>query len=519
MILKKLNCLFICIGFAVSAFGAVKMPSIFSDNMMFQRDMPAPVWGTAEPNADILVEFGGKKVSTKAEISGKWRVVLPKMKADKTPKEMTVFENSMPAKKIKNILVGEVWVASGQSNMEWNVSGTDTAEETKKVADYPQMRYFRQRGDFASGKPLDDCVNGRWVVTTPREVASYSAVGFYFAERLMKELDVPVGIIYAALGATPMHTWLPADKLDANEGLKIDVQNHKKRMQGYDYNALHKKWEGEVKKHIDARKDAIRKREKKLPRPSNFVQNEPIPEDPQGPRQLPSGSFNAKIAPILGFAVRGVIWYQGEGDAHSHRVGHFEETFELLINTWRERWGQKDMPFYFVQLTSHYRPHDWPGARQAQENVSRKLKNAEMAVTVDVGLEKEIHPPKKKPVGVRLANLALKNIYKKDVVYPYSPFFKSMELKGDSTAVITFKTGGRKLECKGEPRGFEILTPDGKWLPAKASFDGKKVELKSPGGERIMAARYLWKAWAGDDVCIFNQDGLPAAPFTTEKQN
>ena len=498
MRLRKLNCIFAMACFAASAFGVVKMPSIFSDNMMFQRDMPAPVWGTAEPNADILVEFGGKKVSTKAEISGKWRVVLPKMKADKNPKDMTILENSMPAKKIKNILVGEVWVASGQSNMEWNVSGTDTAAETKKEADYPMMRYFRQRGDFASGKPLEDCVNGRWVVTTPREVSSYSAVGFYFAERLMKELDVPVGIIYAALGATPMHTWLPADKLDANEGLKTDVQNHKKRMQGYDYNALHKKWEGEVKQYIDARKDAIRKREKKLPRPSHFVQNEPIPEDPQGPRQLPSGSFNAKIAPILGFAVRGVIWYQGEGDAHTHRVGHFEETFELLINTWRERWGQNEVD---------------KAAREVM------LKNAEMAVTVDVGLEKEIHPPKKKPVGVRLANLALKNIYKKDVVYPYSPFFKSMELKGDSTAVISFKTGGRKLECRGEPRGFEILTPAGEWLPAKASFDGKKVELKSPGGEKIMGARYLWKAWAGDDVCIFNQDGLPAAPFTTEKQN
>ena len=172
MRLRKLNCIFAMACFAASAFGVVKMPSIFSDNMMFQRDMPAPVWGTAEPNADILVEFGGKKVSTKAEISGKWRVVLPKMKADKNPKDMTILENSMPAKKIKNILVGEVWVASGQSHMEWNVSGTETAAETKKEADYPMMRYFRQRGDFASGKPLEDCVNGRWVVTTPREVSS-----------------------------------------------------------------------------------------------------------------------------------------------------------------------------------------------------------------------------------------------------------------------------------------------------------------------------------------------------------
>jgi len=500
---------------SLSLFAEIKMPAIFSDNMVLQRDASVKVWGLASSKAGVEVQFAGANATTKADKDGKWSVELPMMKASKEPREMSILENDKLSKKIKNVLVGEVWLASGQSNMEWNVGNTDTAEATKKEADYPTMRYFKQRGDFASSKPMADCVGGKWVETTPNQVMGYSAVGFYFAEQLMKELDVPVAIIYAALGATPMNAWVPADKLDSSDAFKQDVAEYNKRMKEYNYAAMHKKWEGEVGKYMASRKEAVRARAPKMPMPSHFVQNEPIPEDPLGPRQLPAGSFNAKIAPIVGYALRGVIWYQGEGDAHTYRVADFEKNFTTLIQTWRELWNNKDMPFYFVQLTAHYRPHKWEDARDAQRKVSEKLNNAEMAVTVDVGSQKEIHPRSKKPVGVRLANIALKNIYKKNVTYPFSPKFKELKKNG-SSAMITFESGKRKLVCKGDPRGFEILTPEGKWLPAIASFDGKYIGLKSPNAETIEGVRYLWKAWCGDDVCIFNEDGLPLAPFSTQ---
>ena len=498
------------------SYAEIWMSKIYSDNMMLQRNALVKIKGKADANARIDVEFGGQKKSTKADASGKWSLKLDKMSANKNPQEMTVSENGKVGKVIKNILVGEIWVAGGQSNMEWNLSKTVDGADANARADYPYMRYFAQHSygepQNVAHKKQEDSPNGRWLVAEKGKVGGWSAVGFYFAEKIMKELDVPVAIVYASRGATSMINWLPEEELARQEYTKARKAEFDLALSKYDYKtefAKHKKKMADAK--IEDEKLKAEGKPKKTRRWDFHLP--PLPNSPWAIGSTPSFLYNLLLHPLCGYTVRGAIWYQGEGDSGGAPRKNFEIQMKQVVDTYRNVFENKNMHFYWVQLTSFR--SDWPEVRWRQLKARDIMKNTGVVNTLDVGELNDIHPKYKTEVGERLSGLALREVYKQKNVHPYSPEFKSATYSGD-TAKVVLNMFGRKLEVKGDLRGFEVKVA-GKWQKAKAEISGNDILVKSLDGKAVEGVRYLWKGWAKPDVCLFNQDGLPVFSFINEK--
>ena len=515
----KYSAIAILVASAAMSFGAVKMPKIFSDNMVLQRDMPVKVWGTADANAKVEVEFGGKKKSTKADAAGKWSLKLDKMPADKNPREMTVYENGKVGKKIGNILVGEDWILGGQSNMEWQVVRTTDLDKVVARANYPTMRYFSQSSAYLNETPQKDSPEGsKWHIAKGNIVKYFSGIGFYFGEKLLKDLDVPIALVYASKGATSMIAWIPAENLKDLPFLAEKKQEFDREKKSYTREVYEKALAAHNKKMADAKIEDKELKAAGKP-PKKRVWNFHIPPHPLTPwafGSTPSYLYNSMVSPIGGFAARGAIWYQGEGDAQGKAVKCFGDQFEILVKSWRKNFENPDLYFYWVQLTSFSGNPTWPDARWEQLNVKKRIKNSGVVNILDAGELKEIHPKDKTTVGVRLENLALREVYGFKNVRPYSPEFKSAVYSGGK-AEIAFEDFGAGLAEKGEPRGFEILV-GGKWRKAPSvKLENSKVVVKSADGAEIEGVRYLWKAWAKPDIWLYNKDGLPAFSFTHKK--
>ena len=505
--------------FAASAvFAEIVMPRIFSDNMMFQRDMPLKIWGKADAGARVGVEFKDQKKMVKASGDGSWSIELAPVKGSFDPAELVVFENGKEGKRIKNVLVGEVWVLGGQSNMEWKLIPTTDGEAAAKRANYPIFRCFQQNGHSMAEVPQKDFPDGaKWVECTPKTAPSFSGVGFYFAEKLMKDLDVPVAVIYTPLGATSMACWIPEKDMSACCALKKQFDKFKKESAGYDY----KKALDEYNKKIaefDAKVAKAKAEGKKIPSaPWGFR----IPPNEFSPWKffwIPAYHYNAKVAPLDGFAVRGVLWYQGESDSTSWMLDNYQRQFEILISAWRELLQDDDLPFILVQLASYGTGSDWAETRWAQYNTAKDVENVFMANIIDLGEEKDIHPRNKTDVGLRLEKIALRDVYGVKGLYPYGPMFKMVRYTPKGAEVV-YDLDGRKLVGKGDPRGFEVKIA-GEWKPAKAELVGKRVIVNpadAEKGAKIEGVRYLWKKWALPDVWLFNDQGLPALSFIAEK--
>ena len=496
-----------------SLYAEIKLPKIFSDNMLLQREIPAKIWGTADANAKVDVEFAGQKKSATADDDGSWSVSLDPLKADKTPREIKISENGKPAKQVKNVLVGEVWILGGQSNMQWNVENSTDASKAKARAKYPALRYFSQNTRLLSKTPLKDTESGAWKETTPETVGGYSAVGFYFGEQLMKDLDVPVGLVFAALGGSKMIAWIPEDKVRDAEYTKADFENFLKNNAGYSYDKAVAKWKENHAKWVEDAKaaKAVGKKPARGPVAPNKVSYYPE-------QRTPVYLYNAVVAHLAGFAARGVLWYQGESDSGGDCLKNFNEQFDLVAKSWREKFGNDDLAFVCVQLASFKHPNDWALTRWKQYLASKSTPKVYMANIIDCGEELDIHPKDKTTVGARLENIARAEIYGVKGLHPYGPIFKTVKYTPDSATVL-FDLDGRKLVGKGDPRGFELKI-DGEWKPAKAELAGNAVKLSptdSDKNKKIGGVRYLWKSWAQPDVWLFNQDGLPALSFISEK--
>ncbi|MFR6033256.1 MAG: hypothetical protein ACLUKN_08830 [Bacilli bacterium] len=316
--------------FASGVFSEIKMTKIFGDNMMLQAGKPVKIWGSADPNAEVSVKFGDCEKSVKASDDGSWAVRLSSMRPDKNPKELVVFENGKEGKRIKNVLVGEVWVLGGQSNMEWKLIPTTDGEAAAKRANYPIFRCFQQDGRSMAEVPQKDFPDGaKWVECTPKTAPSFSGVGFYFAEKLMKDLDVPVAVIYTPLGATSMACWIPEKDMSACCALKKQFDKFKKESAGYDY----KKALGEHKKKIaefDAKVAKAKAKGQNVPSVPWDFRIAPNEFSPWKFFWIPAYHYNAKVAPLDGFAVRGVLWYQGEPDSTSWMLDNYQRQFEFL---------------------------------------------------------------------------------------------------------------------------------------------------------------------------------------------
>jgi len=508
-ILVMVSAFLVC---AVS-FAEIIMPKIFSDNMVLQRGEPVKIWGKASPNASVEVKFGKVSQKVKASEAGKWSLFLPSMKANKENQTLQIFENSELGKEIQNVLVGEVWIAGGQSNMQWTLNNSNDGEKAKARANYPTMRFFLQRVDAIAAESQEDSPAGAaWIIASPDTVFGFSAIGFYFIEKLMQDLDIPVAIVETPLGGSIMAVWLTREDMEGIESYQERIKLFDERNANYNYEKALENQKIAFEKWKQERDEAVKEGKpfKKGP------PREPRKEAAGEPQVMPAYLYNAKIAPIKGFTARGFIWYQGESDA-TQKVGEFVEKFERLIDSWRKYWGKKDMPFYFVQLAS-FGPADWAETRWQQYLTSKKMKNVELASAIDLGTEDDIHPRQKTEVGVRLANIALKNVYDKKDIYPFGPEMKSVSYK-DDIAVVSIDSLKRKLIEKGEPRGFEVLI-DGKWIDAiETTFDAKKktISIKSPDSKEVKGVRYLGKHWSQPDVYIYSEDDLPMLPFIDKK--
>ncbi len=480
---------------AFSLQAAVKLPAVFSDHMVLQQGAPVRIWGAASPGEEVRVEFQGQSVQAKAAESGKWSVYLRPLIAA-GPLEMKVNDTV-----IRDVLVGEVWLSSGQSNMEFKLQQAVNHDEEIARANYPMIHLFQVKRAVAD-QPADDVV-GSWQVCTPETIKTFSAVQYFFTRHLIEDLHVPMGMIESDWGGTPAQSWTSKEALAAEPGLKYVGEN----------------WDAVLAKYPDAKKDwdqrvaawetrAAQAKTAGTPVP-------PRPGAPQGPGHpnTPSGLWNGMIAPLVPYGIRGVIWYQGESNAGSDLDAYnYRRLFATMIQDWRNRWGQGDFPFLFVQLANYKTNGRWPVLRESQNEVLR-LANTGMAVIVDIGESRDIHPKNKQDVGLRLALAARAIAYGEPVEYS-GPVYRTMAPEGG--AVRVYFTHAARMTGRGgtELKGFEIAGADGQFAPADARVEGSTIVLSSPSVPSPVSVRY---GWADDPECnLVNQAGLPASPFRSE---
>lgn len=485
------------------ASAEVRVPRLIGDNMVLQRGVRVNVWGWADPGERVVVEINGQTAATKAGADGRWSVRLRPMDAG-GPYTMTITGRNTLS--FRNVMVGDVWVCSGQSNMEWPVAASMNGEREVASAEYPMIRLFTVPHKVATS-PEED-VPGRWEVCSPRTVGGFSAVGYFFGREIHKRLGVPVGLINTSWGGTPAEAWTSRPALEAEEILRPIVERWDREVANYPqamarYREALAKWEDEAAKaRQEGRAVPERPRE---------------PANPTANPWLASGLYNGMIAPLTPFAIRGAIWYQGESNAD--RAYQYRTLFPTMIRDWRRAWRLGDFPFLFVQLANFMdaKPEPaedaWAELREAQM-MTLSLPKTGMAVTIDIGDAKDIHPRNKQDVGFRLALAALKMEYGQDVIHS-GPLYKSMKVEGNKVRIRFTNVGGGLVAQGGGPlRGFAVAGADRKFVWANAEIDGDTVVVWSERVPKPAAVRY---AWASNPVCnLYNAAGLPASPFRTD---
>ena len=501
----RLVALMLFVLFAVQA--EVSVPSIFGSRMVLQRGQANPVWGWAAPGEKISVTFAGQKHTATAGKDGAWRVKLQPLKANAKGQTLTIQGSNKL--ELIDVLVGEVWVCSGQSNMAWSVDRSYDPDLESLTAKFPNIRLISVP-PVGTQEPQKD-FNGEWVATSPESVMSFSAVGFFFGRTLHQAINVPVGLIDNAWGGSAAEAWVRRDLLNKLPAAAPYMATWKQTEANYDHQKTMTTYETRLKKWQTAAA-AARKAGKPAPqRPRN-------PRNPLTGQHRPANLYNGVLKPFIGYGIKGAIWYQGE--SNSGRAKAYRDVFPLMIQNWRDEWGQGDFPFYWVQLADfrdeQAEPMDdnWAELREAQTMTMDRLKNTGEAVIIDVGEGRDIHPRDKQTVAKRLARWALAKDYGVDIIHQ-SPRYKSMEIKGDK-AVITFDHVGAGLYSFDvrDPKGFAICGQDKKFVWANARIVGKdKVEVWAEG---ITPAQVRY-AWAVNPVCtLMSREGLPATPFRTD---
>lgn len=489
------------------AWADVKLPAIFSDHMVLQRDISIPVWGWADPGEKVTVQIEGQTKTATANADGQWSLKLDKLSAT-APVTLTVKGRNTIV--ITDVLVGEVWLASGQSNMQLPVNDVMNAGKEKATADFPQIRMFTVARRPAA-TPQTDC-EGEWVVCSPQTAGRFSAAAYFFARDLHQKLKIPVGVIHASWGATPIETWTSMERMEGKpEFAPVFKAWEAKLSVPYD----EQKAEAEYVRALEMWTKTVAQRtaagEKLPPRPEKKG-------DPRLDKNYPANLFNGMIAPIIPYGIRGAIWYQGENNAGSAFPRLYAKQLPLLIKDWRERWGLGDFSLAWVQLPN-FQPNakvsasqGWPIIRNGMLK-SLSVTNTGMAITMDVGDPKNIHPQNKQAVGHRLALWARAKVYGENI--PYSgPLPARRRIDGSRITVSFQHTDGGLVAKDGELREFEIAGKDGKWVRAMAQIRDDQVIISSPEVTAPVAARY---AWSDNPNCnLYNGAGLPASPFRTD---
>ena len=614
----------------------VKMPLLFSDGMVLQRNKEIPVWGWADANEKVTIHFNKQTKTIQADNSGKWMVKLAAEKAG-GPFELTITEKNKII--IKDVLVGEVWICSGQSNMEFQVSKTINAKDEINDSNYPMIRHFGVAQDL-NGTPKDDLKAGKWEVSNKETVGNFTAVGFYFAKKIYGELKIPIGIINTSWGGTNVETWTSRQAFEKSDDFKamiadvptlnvdsisklfaVRMKERGEKIQGTTVNADNEVsfkettfddsnwgelntpdlWENQPLGNLDGvvwmrktitlsaedlknkavlslskiddedityvngievGKNTVYDTKRVYTIPANILREgtnvisirivdtgggggiygeasdlkitlgtKIIPLDGKwkfkviavktalSPNSYPSLLYNAMVNPLVPYAIQGVLWYQGE--ANVWRANQYKKAFPLMIQDWRTKFNQGNFPFYFVQLSTFdefggnsKKGSRWAELREAQSE-TLKLPNTGMAVTTDIGNAKDIHPTNKQDIGLRLAAIAMNDIYGKKQVHS-GPTYKSQEIKGNQI-ILTFDNVGSGLSTpnNNELKGFEIAGADKVFHSAKAIIKDNKVIVSSENVKNPVAVHY---GWADDDtnINLFNKEEFPASPFRTD---
>ena len=473
----------ILISFSHIGLADVKLPNVIGSGMVLQRDMAVPVWGWAEAGEEVTVSFAGQTKKTKTGDDGKWTVSLDPLKANENGSALTITGKNKIT--LENVLVGEVWICSGQSNMEWAIRQSMNPKEEAAAANYPQIRLFNVPGHTVSPLPKDEGA-GQWQVCDPNSANNFSAVGYFFGRRLHKDLKVPVGLIGSNWGGTRIEPWTTLAGFESVPELsKIadQVKNYK--------------------------------------------------QDTRVGGGQPSAIYNSMVHPLTPFAMRGGIWYQGESNG-SEGITYYQKK-HALVNGWRKAFQNKDLAFYWVQLANFQKESDkpeggegWARLREAQTQ-ALDIPGTGMAVITDIGVANDIHPKNKQDVGWRLAQWALHQTYGQKDLVPSGPLYKSHKVEGKTirlsfdhvgSGLIVGKKNGLEptAEVKdGKLEHFSISGKDNKWVWADARIDGQTVIVESKEVTEPVAVRYGFTMNPAK-ANLYNKEGLPAGPFRTDTE-
>ena len=482
-----------------AALAQIRLPNVLSDHAVLQRGVPIHIWGWAAPGGQLTVSLHNQKVTAVADRLGEWTAWLSPESAGGPYTLSVVGDTRDGSKSISDLLIGDVWLASGQSNMEMPLKGfgPDTpvkngASEIASAAN-PQVRLLHVE-TASSDYPLAD-VKNIWTVCNPDTAANFSAVAYFFAREISAKQHVPVGIIAAAWGGVPVDSFISLEGLTANSAVLPALANRAHFADTVDQNA--------ALFAAEQRESAAAK-----------AAGQPAPQHPwhpSGESWLPAGPYNAMIAPLTKYSLKGFLWYQGESDSSAERAPHYNDLFNALIFDWRTHFEQGDLPFLFVQLTSYNGGAGWGVVRDAQRR-ALALRNTAMAVTLDVGNTTNIHPADKQTVAFRLALAARHMVYGEDVAY-LPPLFRQASTQPGAIRVWLDNAGGLKASA-ASVEGFEVAGADRKFSPATASIDGQTVLVKSAQVPEPRFVRYAWDGIA--PPALYNAAGLPAGTFTSE---
>ena len=463
--------LIILLMMSLAGISQVTLPPFFNCNMVLQQGIPIPVWGWASPGEKITVTLDKNVVSTRTGKNGKWRVNLPKMNPG-GPYMMLVKGKDLLT--FGNVMIGEVWVCSGQSNMEFKVSSTKNATTEITNANYKNIRFFTVKKRMAK-EPQENLEEGEWSECSPQSVADFSAVGYFFGRNLYEQLKVPIGLIHTSWGGTVAETWMSPEAIAADP----------------DFSEMLGKL-----KNVDMKAGKV------------------------GPNSFPTLLYNGMLNPIIPYGIKGAIWYQGESNAS--RAQQYKRVFPNMIKGWRTKWGEGNFPFLFVQLANFKKPvsepgeSEWAELREAQTQ-TLQLENTGMATIIDAGDAADIHPTDKQTVGYRLSLAARKVAYGENLIYT-GPTYQGMKIE-KNRIFLTFDHTGKGLQANnkyGYVNGFTIAAKDGAFKWAKATLlNSNTVMVTSDEVENPAEVRYGW-ADNPDDLNLYNSEGLPANPFRTD---
>ena len=503
-----------CLFQFVDLHANVQPASPFTDHMVLQRNMLVPIWGTADAGEKVTVRFAKQARSTVADATGKWRIDLDKLTAG-GPFEINIEGNNVVT--IKDVYVGEVWLCSGQSNMDMTVAREDrywcgVHNEAAEVAaaNYPLIRVFDV--EFAPSEEILEEVKGKWEICSPATVGHFSAAAYFFARELFKQYQVPIGLVTTAYGASTAEAWISKRTLESNALYTKLLQDYERKKMMYDTSLLAKrkyaadlsKWTKDAATAAAAKKDPPRT---------------PRNPDPKKDQHSPYVMYNGMVYPLIPYAIRGALWYQGESNIPSKDI--YDKIMETLVNSWRQEWGQGAFPFIYVQLANYGKRIDSIPAQgggtndiRAKQLKNLSIPNTAMVVAIDnADNPSDIHPKNKQQIGYRLALAARALVYKEKIVYS-GPLYRKMKQNRSGIRLYFDHVDGGLVSRNGQLKGFAIAGKDKKFVWANAVIDGETIIVSAPGVTDPQAVRYAW----GDnpEVNFYNKSDLPAVPFRTD---